>query len=538
MQVLRSFKTKSVVLVLLTLSATAGLSQGAPSGGGGGAFGGGSIDGGSIDGDFGMGTLGSRSIIDSTIGSRTIIDSPYVYDGSLLLNEVPIVNTDDFVTSVHGDDISIYGLDLTSELGKEYLNDNGALYGVDNPRDWLVDLPETVSTWRDFDGLTFPYDDAFLDDGDIWQKIQDFAPDLMPVGTDGNSPGVGGLTGGLIQLNDPTVLDWNGGLVGQTSCFHPARVESEIVGRSVNSARLQTVLVASMGKVIQSTDGNRLVYRHETCSRDVALKKVFHCSGIVEPGGKTIWTAAHCLRNAKLDLVESDLRSIDVGFEQPCTKNTKLRAVSLFGLTESDYVVSDKYMSACESIQYYSPDVVRVRLTESLPWAPLDDVLFSPWRWPEPGELLHLIKPGRRLYGSGYPHSPVLMDISGGRVMGMEHCVETLAGLLNYYNANSSVAERNAGISRLQSEIGDNDDTFGGFVCTTLDTRVGGSGGPVFALDDDGKSLILVGLVSGAAWTEFDKECVEEGDNYLQEQCGVAPTGKLNVFALLPPRER
>ncbi|MFY0308264.1 hypothetical protein ACFMBG_00015 [Leisingera sp. D0M16] len=537
---LKNFKTRVCLATLISFYAAVGHGQNMiPSGGsfeGSHSFPGPSTFGSTTD-------MGSFSDLLGAETSGTGVDLQRDFGNSVSTFKTLPNTAADIAPNAIGDNWSIEGLDLTSNDIKELLKDHGSVYGQKSASDWLAEGPDSVTTWRDFDGRSVSYGNDFVEDEELWEDIQGITPFIMPVGPDGNTPSINPVTGtsvvrdgALVRLQDPTSLDWNGGLQGDTSCYQPPEVDKEAVGRSVNSARLQTVLLASMGKVIKPSDGGGLVYRHQTCSADVAIKKVLHCSGIVEPGGKTVWTAAHCLRNAKLDLVDETLRSLGIGSEKPCSEDTKFRAISLLGLTQSDYVVSSKYMSSCETIQFFSPDVVRVRLKEPLPWAPVDDVVFSAWRWPDPGELNSLLKRGRRLFGSGYPHTPVLMDISGGRLMGMEHCVETLAGLMGYYDVGSTDAERKAGISKLKSEIGNNAETFGGFGCTSLDTRVGGSGGPVFALDDDGKSLILIGLVSGASWTDFDMECIGELDNPLQEQCGVAPTGRLNVFTLLPSR--
>ena len=439
---------------------------------------------------------------------------------------------------------TISGMDITSGVGQKTLRELNAVLAFQNPQDWLNSLPQETGTWTDFDGAWIDITGNPIFEPENWEVFQEILPYIMPVGPDGTLGSIGTpsrpgvtrvpLAGGVIHLKDPSLLDWDGGLTGDKSCFVPQEVSAEVAGRGINSIRLQTVLVAALGRAIETYDKKNYVYRYERCSADVKTAPVLHCSGIMEPDGKTVWTAAHCLRNGELSFVEEPLRNIPAGEERLCSESTLLRVVQLLGLTKDDFVVAPKLMSTCESITYFNPDVVRVRLTEALPASPLDGVAFSPWRWPKVGELEQLLVDGRRLFGAAYPQSPEMRDIMGGRIMTVEHCYGTLAGLLGYRGEASSTSEVALAVDRVKREAPPGTISHKGYGCTTMDTMNGGSGGPVFALGDDGETLILIGLVSGAAWVSFEKECLTENENPLTDECGVPPTGGLNVFSLLP----
>ena len=71
------------------------------------------------------------------------------------------------------------------------------------------------------------------------------------------------------------------------------------------------------------------------------------------------------------------------------------------------------------------------------------------------------------------------------------------------------------------------------YVCTTMDTLRGGSGGPVFAIeeaDGTGPFLAFLGVASAAAFSSDIAEC---GESVVVDQCSLDTQG-LNVISLSP----
>jgi hypothetical protein len=149
------------------------------------------------------------------------------------------------------------------------------------------------------------------------------------------------------------------------------------------------------------------------------------------------------------------------------------------------------------------------------------------------------LTPDRRLYGLGYLHSARLHDLMGGRLFPVTGCARTLAGLLPQFDGQPPPADLDEAARDLVDRLGAGAMSAQGFACISTDTFNGGSGGPVFAVDDSGTELVLLGVISGAAWASFDMECPPENvAPVLDDRCGAAQDGRLNIMALVeaPPR--
>lgn len=444
------------------------------------------------------------------------------------------------------------GQDLTS----------GAMLPTNEFQNWILTLGPDMG-WSTFvePGIeVVPRENPISDPISAWRLLE-ILPHLMPVGPDGTSPvmpvGPDGISpvvpglpstgisvtpvpagGSILRLSNPNVLDWNGGLKGDTSCFKPQVVDPARVGNKVNAVRMLTALVAGSPGVLRPVGDQIAARRLEKCSPGVASVHTRHCTGLLEPPeGQAIWTAAHCLLNPSSGLAEASLRDIGVGESRPCSSETAFRAVSLLGLTRDDFIIPENFIRPCKNVERVADDIVRVALATPLPVVPADGKVVEAWRLPESGEMEKLLVEGRRLYGTGFMQSAVLYDLMGGRAMPMEDCLVALAGRLNLVGDGPTPAGA-PGLARLRAEIPDGAMIHQGYGCTSMDTMNGSSGGPVFAMDDYGSSLVLVGFISAASWTSFDMECSTntEGKSVLQDECGVEPEieGGLNLFAVLP----
>lgn len=428
----------------------------------------------------------------------------------------------------------------------------GAILPPNEFQNWILPPDEPNMGWSTFvePGIeVVPRENPISDPISAWRLLE-ILPHLMPVGPDGTNPVVPGLPstgvsvtpvpagGSILQLRNPNALDWNGGLKGDTSCFKPQVVDPARLGDQVNAVRMLTALVAGSPGVLRPVGDQIAARRLEKCSPGVASVHTRHCTGLLEPPeGRAIWTAAHCLLNPSSGLAEASLRDIGVGESRPCSSETAFRAVSLLGLTRDDFIIPENFIRRCKNVERVADDIVRVTLTTPLPVVRADGEVFESWRLPESGEMEKLLVEGRRLYGTGFMQSAVLYDLMGGRAMPMEDCLVALAGRLNLVGDGPTPAGA-PGLARLRAEIPDGAMIHQGYGCTSMDTMNGSSGGPVFAMDDYGSSLVLVGFISAASWTSFDMECstATEGKSVLQDECGVEPEieGGLNLFAVLP----
>lgn len=383
---------------------------------------------------------------------------------------------------------------------------------------------------------------------DTWQRYLDVLPFIfMPVGPDGAdavpisvNSGQGmtpvSIGGRLLHLGNPATLDWTGGLA-DTSCFVPPRLETGDLATDVLVARSSMVLLSSVDTLKAEAAGG-VAYRYESCSNDVAASPPRHCSGLLGADGRTVWTAHHCVMSPDLKMVGEALFGLETGQTGSCDANTSLRVVSLLGLIYDDFQVPVSTIRTCRTVTRLSLDVVRVELSDPLPVALQPEVLPHYWRLPQPGELERLLVPDRRLYGLGFQQSARLEDLMGGRLFPIPYCARTIAKLIPKYSNLPEPADLTSAGAAIVARSSTTAMHYSGFACMSLDTLNGASGGPVFAVDNDGVSLILVGVISGAAWVDFDMECLSTVNiTPLSDTCGVAPDGLLNVLALVPEAE-
>lgn len=466
--------------------------------------------------------------------------APLINDGSL----VPQIYDGVTVLLQYGNGMKVSGKNLVDPLVLEALKDIGAFYGQPDPAAILAQrkfrLPdESVSGGE----LLLPEVNPLFAP-DVWQRLQDLMPYFMPVGPDGSSPVPIRLlpngnriaarpSGAALMIGDPTKLDWTGGLT-DTSCFRPSTIKPNSIGLSVNAARLSTVLITPISLLDVDPNGTGSVYRFPKCSDDIMSARPAHCSGLIEADGRTIWTAHHCVASPSLNLVGAALQGLPVGQSGPCDAATALRVVAFLGLTTEDHRVPSDLIARCDSVTRVARDVVRLQLSQSLPVPFGDNAGIGTWRFPRPGELSQLLIADRRLYGLGYLHSAVLYDLPGGRLFPVQACARTLASLLPKYDGSAEPADVTMAAAALIARAGTSAMSVDGFACISTDIYNGASGGPVFAVDDSGTELVLVGIISGAVWADFDMECQNTVANPLTDTCGGAPDGRLNIMALVP----
>jgi hypothetical protein len=176
---------------------------------------------------------------------------------------------------------------------------------------------------------------------------------------------------------------------------------------------------------------------------------------------------------------------LDVGSSADCTEDTSFRFVTGAAFYQGECWYPAAAVHRCSSVHRISSDTVVVTLSKVIGRpAPVGKILMiSP-------QLENILVPGRRVLGLGLSQALLMMQKPAGFLARNAQCATRL--------------DREEGVEPGYDKkaVGVND-----FLCSSVDTFQGDSGGPVYGIADDGTALVLLGVASGAIDSDPQKEC-------------------------------
>ena len=247
-----------------------------------------------------------------------------------------------------------------------------------------------------------------------------------------------------------------------------------------------------------------------------------HCTAFPNQSGTHVYTAAHCLTAIWGSPDNDEIFELDLGAATNCEHITTAVFLARVWEKSSEGKFSDQDVFYCKTVTKLGGDFVIVELDRPMPLellSGLEKVIFPE----EAAEIFNTPSDGqafrRRAFSIGFPRNYTLHTSVGGYFAPDSNCLATYE---MFY----------ASPYFMRSQEAEADEADFGLNCTSLDTFMGMSGAPVFALYEDG-AIELVGAVSWAIssrWSEEELSRNENSDDGLGSTLDI-----FNVYAGLVP---